>query len=62
MLQESVAVIATLGYLPSLAYIMKSRWLIPYLGPSAKDKHGYGHLIGVTIDPSYHNSTIHKVS
>ena len=49
MLQESVTMLVPLGYLPTLNYIMKSRWLSPYIGPSAKDKHGYGNLIGVTI-------------
>ena len=54
MLQESIAMLITLGYLPTLNYIMKSRWLRPYTAPSAKDKHGYGYLIGVSIGPLYH--------
>ena len=45
--QESVVYIATMGYLTSLNYVMKSKWLSPYLSPSPKDKHGYGHMIGV---------------
>ena len=56
MLQDSVAMLITLGYLSTLNYIMKSRWLSPYIAPSAKDKRGYGYLIGVTIDQSYHTA------
>ena len=48
--------LVTTGYLPTFNYIMKSRWLSRYIAPSAKDKHGYGYLIGVTIDPSYHTA------
>ena len=56
MLQESIAMLITLGYLPTLNYIMKSRWLSSYIGPSAKDKRGYGYLIGVTIDLRDHKA------
>lgn len=48
--QESVVYIATMGYLTGLNYVMKSKWLSPYLSPSPKDKHGYGHMIGVNYN------------
>ncbi|CUS09448.1 unnamed protein product [Tuber aestivum] len=47
-LHESVVFIATMGYLTGLNYVIKSKWLSPYLAPSPKDKHGYGHMIGMT--------------
>ena len=49
-------ILVTLGYLRTFNYIMKSRWLSSYIGPSAKDKRGYGYLIGVTIDLRDHKA------
>ena len=46
-LKESIRMLIPMGYLPTLNYITKSRWLNRYIGPSTKDKRGYGHLIAV---------------
>lgn len=54
MLKESVPILIIMGFFTTLNHIMKSRWLNPYIGPSPKDKYGYGHMIGVIIVPLYH--------